>query len=175
MRQPVLTPGTTGARGVTAVMVTVMLSSAARVDAFGAAPRVMMRRGQWRSRLSQCAVVADPVRRAEEAPNAAGSDAGPRGFFEGMGSPRYIAAPMVEHSEAVRSNSSPFFCLLQGVASWLGLCININTSIVQGLRRGVMDYSVQLLCPEAATDTRSTLVRSRVLRFEVIPTGSSAH
>lgn len=96
-------------KAATAMVVVALMSSSARVEAFkaaGAATSAHMAR----ARLSACAAAAEPTSRPQQAeansshgdqarrsPN--GEDS--RGFFERLGSPRYIAAPMVEHSEAV--------------------------------------------------------------------------
>lgn len=85
-----------------------IMSSSARVEAFKAAG-VARSSHITRARLSACAAAAtaEPISRAQEEDSSAdqakralkGEDS--RSFFERLGSPKYIAAPMVEHSEAV--------------------------------------------------------------------------
>lgn len=97
-------------RAATAMVVVAMMSVSARVEAFKAAG-VARSAHITRARLSSCAAVAEPISttdrpqgedssRGDQAKRALnGEDS--RSFFERLGSPRYIAAPMVEHSEAV--------------------------------------------------------------------------
>lgn len=84
-----------------------IVSSSARVEAFKAAG-VARSSHITRARLSACAATATAERRAQEEDSSGGDQArralkgeDSRSFFERLGSPKYIAAPMVEHSEAV--------------------------------------------------------------------------
>lgn len=92
---------------ITKVMVSVtMLLFAARVEAFGVAGVAGVRVSHSARQLSSCAAAAPAVLRPEDGPafseaTRALREQDSRGFFERMGKPRYIAAPMVEHSEAV--------------------------------------------------------------------------
>lgn len=92
-------------RAAAAVVVVAMMSSSARVEAFKAAGAARSSHIA-RARLSPCAAaaMAEPVNKDSSGGDKAkralnGEDS--RSFFERLGSPKYIAAPMVEHSEAV--------------------------------------------------------------------------
>lgn len=94
-----------------------MLSAARRVEAFEVTTgtlgtRVLNVRRMGLSSRAAAASAAEPTLRpsqqgvdakstAANETRRANDDSNPRGFFERMGCPRYIAAPMVEHSEAV--------------------------------------------------------------------------
>lgn len=109
-------------RAAIAMVVVAMMSSSARFEAFKAAG-VASSAHVTRGRFSACAAtaMAEPISRPQEEGSSGGDQAkraisgeDSRSLFERLGSPRYIAAPMVEHSEAV-SHDRPLLLLDSGV------------------------------------------------------------
>lgn len=135
-----------------------ILPAAIRVEAFRATTgtlgiRVLnVRREGLSSRPA--AAAAEPTLRPQQQgvdtkPTAvsetrrAKDEANPRGFFERLGCPRYIAAPMVEHSEAVRE--------LAFASKYLYLCLACDNNSINSC---FLDYSMQ--APEGVAHSMPT-------------------
>lgn len=94
----------------TAMAMAIMLSPSARVEAF-ASFREIVSRPPKISRVRLRSFTTEPALRVQQDDDkeinlvnesrSIQSRSDSRPFFERIGSPRYIAAPMVEHSEAV--------------------------------------------------------------------------
>lgn len=94
----------------------VMMWGAGQVRAYGGVSNHLFRR---QARAIACAAVAETVPTAQEEADRSvlkmESEAHPYSLFKRLGNPMYIAAPMVEHSEAV---STP----LKGPSIYMLLC-----------------------------------------------------
>lgn len=104
------------------MIVVAMMSSSARIEAFKAAgPARSALTARTRLSARAAAAMAEPISKDSSGGDQAkralnGEDS--RSFFERLGSPKYIAAPMVEHSEAVSYDKPPYtlthVCLNRG-------------------------------------------------------------